>query len=149
MLPRYTTRLPKFGSRKGRVTRLSKMIAQNAWWKACTRKCEYPKKYAQYLNEVLLILSDFPSMWDIYSGCSAAAKHRIGLLDHHTKPVHSPPYRAEPKTREFENVELDEMIKQKVIESAQAKLVAPIVYSPKNDRILRIYVGCEKLNNVR
>lgn len=90
----------------------------------------------------------FLSIWDGYLRCIAAAKHRNELLDNHTKPVHSVLLRADPETREFENVEIDKMLGQEVIEPIQTKWVAPVVCAPKKDGNFPVRVDYRKLDTV-
>lgn len=66
-------------------------------------------------------------------GCITTAKHRSKELDNQTKPAHSAPYRANLKTREFENAELEEMLKQQDIDPEQTESAAPIVLAPRKD----------------
>lgn len=50
-------------------------------------------------------------MWDGYLDRISVVKYRIKLLDENTQTVQSAPYRARPKTREFEEAEVSKMLK--------------------------------------
>lgn len=79
-------------------------------------------------------------MWDGHPGPTNAAKHRIELLNDNVKPIHSAKYYEGPKTVKFEKIEMDETLKQKVIESAQAEWAATVVFKQKQDGKLRLFV---------
>lgn len=84
-------------------------------------------------------------MWDGHLRCSIASKHRIKLLENHTKPIYTAPRQAGSQTREFENVEIDEQLNQMVLEEAQTKWSKPIVFSPKKVKTHRFCVDFWKL----
>ena len=79
------------------------------------------------------MLSEFAEMWDGQLGTITAAKHRIDLDPPDSIPIHSVPYRAGPKAREFEKQEIQKMLSMNVIEPAQSEWAAPIVFAPKKD----------------
>lgn len=64
------------------------------------------------------------------------------------KRISSAPYRWDPKTREFENDEIDKIPEQHVIESSQTEWVAPNVFAHKIDGTLRFSVDHIKLDAV-
>lgn len=82
------------------------------------------------------MLPEFQSMWDVHLRGITTAKNRIEKLDHHVDPDHLEPYRAGHKTGEFEEVKINKILKQQVIGPAQTKSTVPIVFIPKEDRIL-------------
>lgn len=73
-------------------------------------------------------------------------KHRIGLIKPDTVPIHSAPYRAGPKTSKFEKAEIDRMIAENVIDTAQTKWAAPIVVVLKKDETLRFCFDYQNLS---
>ena len=83
----------------------------------------------QRLNE---ILAAFQHMWDGRLGNINITQHRIDLKPD-TKPVFQPPYRAGPRQRELEQMEIQRMLEQDVIEPSMSEWAAPIVFAPKKD----------------
>lgn len=82
------------------------------------------------------MLMHFKHVWDGHLGCITTATHPIEMIDPTTRPVDSAPYRAEPKTREFEKLETKKMLGDNVLEAAQTEWAAPIVFAPKKDGTL-------------
>lgn len=58
------------------------------------------------------MLTESLSMWDVHLGRINAAKHQVQLLKDNTQPIHSAPYRAGQKTREFKKSEFEKMLAQ-------------------------------------
>lgn len=87
-------------------------------------------------------------MWDGHLGQIKIAKICTELASNITQLVHSVPYQAVPRAREFENAEIDKMLPQKVIEPDQTEWTALIVHSPEKDGSLRFCVDYRKLNAV-
>lgn len=79
-------------------------------------------------------------MWDGHLGCISKAKRGIKLFSDYTKPIHAAPYRAGPKTQEFEKTEIEQMLKNKIIGPAQTEWAGPIVSTTKKDVSLRFCV---------
>jgi hypothetical protein len=73
--------------------------------------------------------------------------HRIDLVPG-AKPVQSQPYRAGPRAREAESVEVQRMLKAGVTEPASFEWASPVVLVPKPDGTLRFCVDYRKLNAV-
>lgn len=94
------------------------------------------------------MLTEFQSMCNGHLGHISVAKNHIELLDKIAHAVHPAPYRASPKTQEFEMVEIDKMLSQKIIESAQTNRADPIVFAPKRDKTFRFNVDFHRLNAV-
>lgn len=84
-------------------------------------KIDISEKYDEYQNSFVDMLSQFQHLWDGHLGRIATAKHRIELIDPTTLPVHSVPYRACPKTREFEKLEVAKMLNDNIIETPQTE----------------------------
>lgn len=61
------------------------------------------------------MLLESSTIWNGHLGNILKAQHRIGLHSENTRPIHSAPYRAELKTREFVATEIDRMLQQKFI----------------------------------
>lgn len=73
------------------------------------------------------MLSDFGFTQEGHRGRINSAKHRIELSSADEKPIHSAPYQAGPKVRDFEKNEFDKMLSDAVIEPAQRERAEPIV----------------------
>lgn len=79
-------------------------------------------------------------------GRISVAKHRIKLLDENTQTIHLALYWAGPKTREFEKVNIENMLRDNIIEHTQTKWAAPIVFALMKDGSLRFSVDYRRLN---
>lgn len=55
-------------------------------------------KYKQYKQALVRMLSEFPDMWDGYLRRISTDEHLIELTSYNTRPVHSPSYKAIPKS---------------------------------------------------
>lgn len=73
-------------------------------------KIDISDKYGKHRGDIIYILSQFEHMWDGHLGRITTAKHRIELLEPTTRSVHSAPYRASSKTREFEKLEIEQKL---------------------------------------
>lgn len=91
------------------------------------------------------MLSGVQSMWDGHLGQVRIAKCRIELTDECIQPTHSAPHPVEPESRKFEKAEIHKMLLQRLIDSAQTEWVAPTVFAPKKDGLLRFCVDYGKL----
>lgn len=60
-------------------------------------------------------------MWDGHLELIQTAKNQIALAHADVRPVHSGPYRASPKARQFAEMEIDCMLQEHVIEPARAE----------------------------
>lgn len=67
------------------------------------------------------MLSQFQTISDGRLGCTACAKHRMGHLRDTVQLVRSTPYHADLITVEFEEVEVENFIKQKILELVQSE----------------------------
>lgn len=85
-------------------------------------------------------------MWYGHIGRKNVAKHRIELLNDKVRPVQSALFCMGQKTREFEQVEIYKMVKQKVSYSEQTKCAALIFFLSKNNGTVRFYVDYMKPN---
>lgn len=92
------------------------------------------------------MLTDFRAKWNDYVVRLYVAKRWIVLIEDTTKPVHSAPYCAGMRTREFEIVEINKMLAQNVFEPAQTEWSAQIVFAPKENDTMRFRVDYRKLN---
>lgn len=94
------------------------------------------------------MLTESQSMRNAHFGRISVAKDHIKLLEGSIEPVHSAPYGAGPKFREFEKFEIEKMLKDNKIEPAQTEWAALIVFAPKEDGCLGLCVNCRRLNAV-
>lgn len=67
-------------------------------------------KYSQYCTEFINLIPEFQKIWESQFGGITVVKHRINLLKDNVLPVPSVLFRANPKTREPENVETNKKI---------------------------------------
>lgn len=104
--------------------------------------------YAKYHDQLLNMLRKFQFMWNGHPDHVNIAKHLIKLTGEKTQPIRSAPYRDGPKTREFEEAEIDKMLLQEVIEPAQTEWATPIAFASKKDGSLHFCVEYKKLNAV-
>lgn len=65
-----------------------------------------------------------------------------------TRPTHLVPYRAEPKARDCERFEIENMLVTNVIEPAKKESVSPVVFASKKDGALMFYADYRKRNAV-
>lgn len=66
----------------------------------------------------------------LYKHC----KNRTGLLHGNVQTDQPKLYCPGPKTRRFENYEINEMMVQKVMKPAQTEWAASVVFATKNER---------------
>ena len=93
------------------------------------------------------VLRNFSHMWDGSLGAIRATKHHIYLIED-AHPIACHPYRAGPKAREAEQMEVKRMRAANVIESGQSAWASPVVLVPKSDGSLRFCVDYRRLNAV-
>lgn len=108
-------------------------------------KVDVSDKYSAYHSDFIGMLTKFRSMRDRYFVCINLEKHLIVLLNIDTLPVHSATYCVGPKTKEFENSQIEKMLKQNIIEPALNECVAPIVIALKDDGPLRLCIDPREL----
>ena len=93
------------------------------------------------------MLRKYSSMWNGNLG-------EIRVMDHHielppdTRPIAQQPYRAGPKAREFEETEVQRMLRDGIIEPSMSSWASPVVLVPKKDGKLRFCVDYRRLNAV-
>ena len=90
-------------------------------------------------------LKKYASMWDGSLGEIKTVEHHIDLSPG-TRPMAQAPYRAGPKAREIEQMEVNRMLDAGVIEPAQSAWASPVVLVPKPDGSLRFCVDYRRLN---
>lgn len=73
-----------------------------------------PGDHATYRDNFIRLLELFRFTWDGYLGHIRTAPSRVELDPPITKPIHSVPYRAGPKTRDFEKNEINNMLSMNV-----------------------------------
>ena len=75
-------------------------------------------------------------------------QHSIDLIPG-ACPFKSVPYRAGPKTREVEQLEIEKQLKSGVIELSNSEWEVPVLFAPKKDGRLRFCIDYHKLNLMR
>lgn len=94
------------------------------------------------------MLSEFQRMW---AGCldiNRALNHRIELASADERPILSASYRACPRAREFEKLQIKKMLEMDVFEPVKREWVAPITFEPKKYETLQFCVDYRKLKPV-
>ena len=72
-------------------------------------------------------------------GRTPVAKHRI-VVEEHVRPVQQRPYRVAPKEREAIKKQVQEMLKDDVIQPSNSPWASPVVLVKKKDNTLRFCV---------
>lgn len=90
------------------------------------------------------MLEPLPTMWDDHLVRINVAKNRIELTAAATS-IHWASFRAGPKVREFEHVQILRMLEQNVAEQATTEWTALIVFVLKKDGTLRFSVNYRRL----
>lgn len=75
------------------------------------------------------------------------AKHRI-ITSEHARPLRQSPYRVSPREREAIRKQVDEMLRDDVIQPSKSPWAAPVVLVKKKDGSLRFCVDYRRLNNI-
>lgn len=104
-------------------------------FKTLSRRLVHQNASVKPVRSILKIIHNHANRVLVITGRASrlheCRKYPIELLDNNTKPVHSPPYEEKLKTKKFEKVEIDKMIILYVMELAQTKWAAQIVFTPK------------------
>lgn len=81
-------------------------------------------------------------------GRISVVKHRIDLDPENHRLEKCASYRVRPEARQFQEAEINEMLKMKVIKPAETEWATPIVFAAKKDGSLRFSVDYSKLNAI-
>lgn len=73
-------------------------------------------------------------------------EHRINIGDN--QPVATSPYRLPPLKRQQLKIELDEMLRQHIIEESDSPFASPVVMIPKKDGSTRVCIDYRRLNEI-
>lgn len=76
------------------------------WW----HKDHSSYKYSAYRDKFFFISTKFQSNQDEHIGRITVANHRIDFVDGKTQPVHTTSYSAGPKSKNFEELEIEKML---------------------------------------
>lgn len=79
-------------------------------------------------------------MWDGHLASTKAVQHRTELENWNDLPLHSAPYRAAHKAREFQNPKIERMFPMDVLEPALPEWASPIMFVPEKDATFRFWV---------
>lgn len=90
-------------------------------------------RYEQNQPEFLKLLESLEDMLDGYLGRTTTVKNRIELTHNYINPIHSAPYRAGPKERQFTATEIDRILRENVTELSTTEWESPSVFSPKKN----------------
>ncbi|KAK8761932.1 hypothetical protein V5799_026804 [Amblyomma americanum] len=75
------------------------------------------------------------------------AKHRI-TTDQHVRPLRQSPYRVSPRERQAIRDQVEEILRDDVIQPSNNPWAAPVVLVRKKDGALRFCVDYRRLNNI-
>lgn len=92
-----------------------------------------------YHNAVRSMLKKQEQMWSGELGEISMTEYRVDLISN-ARPFQSPQYRAGPKTREREKLEVQKHINIGVIEPTISEWAASVLFAPKMDGKLRCCV---------
>lgn len=105
-------------------------------------------KYEQPRPEFLKHLEERGIIWYGPLGRILTAKDRIELTYNNLRIVHSAPYGAGPKARQFVATAIDCTLQEDVIERVTTEWAIPILVAPKKDGSLQFCFDYRKLNAV-
>lgn len=105
-------------------------------------------KYQIYREPFTSILLAVRSTRDAHLRRINIANHRIELLSPDTAPVHSTPYRASPKTREFKKTKIKKILTRNIVDGEKTKWAAAIEPVLKNGGTLQFFVAYPRFNTV-
>lgn len=91
-------------------------------------------------DDVRAMLKNHEPSWSKQPGESNVNKMRIDLVPD-DEPFKSPPYRAGPRSRELEPVEIDNQLKAGIIEPYMPECAAPVLFVHKKDRKLQFFIN--------
>lgn len=87
------------------------------------------------------MVSELQTMCYKHFGRIDVTNHRIKLTPENTQPFHTVPLRVRPTAREFERMEMKEMLLQQMIKPSQTERAAPDVFASKKNGFLRFCVN--------
>lgn len=111
------------------------------------RNINISPQYNRYRQQVEEVLDLFADKWDGHLGNIKATIHRIEFKPN-SKPIFQQPYGAVPKLRQLEKDEIDKMLREGIIEPACCEWGSPIIFAPKKDRTLRLFIDYRKLKAI-
>ena len=110
----------------------------------------WPKLSDQHKKYLMSLLNKYT---DIFmntmkeSSISNVTEHNIDLVPG-SKPVHSAPYRRNPKMRQLIDTVIQDMLLKGVISPCQSDWASPVLLVNKKDGTMKIAVNYKKLNEV-
>lgn len=94
------------------------------------------------------MLPQFQLISDSHFGRINVPRHCIKLVDDSQQSVQLRPYQARPKRKQFEKVEIQSILSQKVIEPTKTEWAAPIIISQKKHGRLGFCIYYLKLDDI-
>jgi hypothetical protein len=95
--------------------------------------------------DLLKLLNEYEDIFQELPGRTNLIKHQI-QLETGTKPSHSLPYRLDPQKQAFVKQEIEDLLKQGIIEESSSAWSAPVVVVSKSDGNFRLCIDYRKLN---
>lgn len=99
-----------------------------------------PEKYSAHRDSFLQLLSSFENMSDGLLDRIKTGRNRIELTSNDTSLAHSNAYCAGPRARQFVEIAY-KMLKDRFIELANIESTIRIIFEPKKEGSLRLYVN--------
>lgn len=100
--------------------------------------------YTKYNAKLVERVSKFNSILDKHLSCIKMAKHQIELISPEDLPISSRQYRVEQKACKFEKQWSYKMLRKNVIELAVTVWASRIVFLPKRNEALWLFVDYSK-----
>ena len=97
-------------------------------------------------EQIQKLLGEYSRVFQAKPGCTHLAEHHIRTKD--AVPIKLPPYRLPHAYRETVKTELDEMLKDGIIEPSRSEWSFPLVIVKKSDGSLRLCVDYRRLNQI-
>ena len=103
----------------------------------------------KHKEQITEILDKYPKLFDekIDFGIKTDIKHRI-ILEENTRPITRHPYRVNGNLREIISKQIEEMLKDEIIEKSSSPWASPVILVKKKNGTYRFVVDYRALNSV-